>query len=37
MSRIFTIDEEIWDYLPDTISEFSDIDSTFNDISTVKL
>ncbi|CAB4423674.1 unnamed protein product [Rhizophagus irregularis] len=34
MSRIFTIDEEIWDYLPDTISEFSDIDSTFNDIST---
>lgn len=34
MSRIFTIDEEIWDYLPDTVSEFSDIDSTFNDIST---
>ncbi|CAB4406355.1 unnamed protein product [Rhizophagus irregularis] len=34
MSRIFTIDEEIWDYFPDTISEFSDIDSTFNDIST---
>ncbi|CAB4413300.1 unnamed protein product [Rhizophagus irregularis] len=34
MSRIFTIDEEIWDYISDTISEFSDIDSTFNDIST---
>ncbi|CAB5127925.1 unnamed protein product [Rhizophagus irregularis] len=34
MSRIFTIDEEIWDYIPDTVSEFSDIDSTFNDIST---
>ncbi|CAB5341237.1 unnamed protein product [Rhizophagus irregularis] len=27
-------DEVIWDYLPDTVSEFSDIDSTFNNIST---
>lgn len=32
MSRIFTIDDDdIWDYLPDTVSE---IDSTFGDIST---
>ncbi|CAB5295927.1 unnamed protein product [Rhizophagus irregularis] len=34
MPRIFIIDEVIWDYLPDTVSEFSDIDSTFNNIST---
>lgn len=31
MSRIFTIDDYIWDYLPDTGSE---MDSTFDDIST---
>ena len=31
MSKIFLVDDYVWNYLPDTISE---IDSTFDDIST---